>query len=151
MSENGRKLVTLDDVERRHLANHLEPYWGWIRLVLSLATGALTLLVSLQGHYVPKAPLHPWLLVAAWVLLLVSIASGLWALRWSHVGPMTAARNLRQLRARLGDAAAVQHLQQGTSQLPAPATHRVAVWLLSASFLLALAALCTFSALNVLR
>ena len=146
-----RKTLTLDDLERRHMANHLEPYWGWIRLVLSLATGALTLLVSLQGHYVPKQPVHPWLLVLAWVLLVLSVVAGLWALRWSHIGPLVAARNLRRLRRKAGDAGAVAVLARGGGGAMPPANHRWSIWLMSASFVSALLLLCAFSAVNLLR
>ncbi|MCK6414721.1 MAG: hypothetical protein L6Q63_04060 [Giesbergeria sp.] len=145
-----RKNVTLDDLERRHTANHLEPYWGWNRLVLSLSTGALTVLVSLQGHYVPKQPTCPQLLVGAWALLVVSIAAGLWALRWSYVGPLIAARNLRRLRRRAGDAGAVVILERGGGGATPPASHRWSVRLMSASFLCALLLLCAFAGLNVL-
>lgn len=146
-----RKTVTLDDLERRHMANHLEPYWGWVRLVLSLATGALTLLVSLQGHYVPKQPVHPWLLVLAWVLLVLSVVAGLWALRWSHMGPLVAARNLRRLRRKAGDAGTVAVLERGGGGAMPPANHRWSIWLMSTSFVGALLLLCAFSAVNLLR
>lgn len=132
------------------MANHLEPYWGWIRLVLSLATGALTLLVSLQGHYVPKQPLHPWLLVLGWALLVVSIVSGLWALRWSHLGPLVAARNLRRLRRKAGDTGAAAILMRGGGGAMPPASHRWSIWLMSSSFVAALFLLCAFSAVNLL-
>ena len=145
-----RKGVRLDDLERRHMASHLEPYWGWNRLVLSLSTGALTVLVSLQGHYVPKHPVHPSLLVCAWALLVVSIAAGLWALRWSYLGPLVAARNLRRLRRRAGDAGAAAILERGGGGAKPPANHRWAVWLMSASFLCALLLLCAFAGLNLL-
>lgn len=146
-----RQNVTLDDLERRHMASHLEPYWGWNRLVLSLSTGALTVLVSLQGHYVPKQPVQPWLLVGAWALLVVSIAAGLWALRWSYLGPLVAARNLRRLRRRAGEAGATQILLRGGGGATPPANHRWSVWLMSASFVGALMLLCAFAALNLLR
>lgn len=146
-----RTNVTLDDLERRHMASHLEPYWGWVRLVLSLATGALTVLVSLQGHYVPKQPAHPWLLVLGWALLVVSIVAGLWALRWSHIGPLVAARNLRRLRRRAGDAATIAILERGGGGAMPPANHRWSIWLLSTSFVAALCVLCAFAALNLLR
>lgn len=144
------KNITLDDLERRHMANHLEPYWGWIRLVLSLSTGALTVLVSLQGHYVPMKPVHPWLLVLAWLLLVVSIAAGLWALRWAHLGPLAAARNLRRLRRRAGDVGVIAILERGGGGANAPAIHRWSVWLMSASFVGALVLLCAFAARNLL-
>ena len=146
-----RKTVTLDDLERRHMENHLEPYYGWIRLVLSLATGSLTLLVSLQGHYVPKQPIYPWLLVLGWVLLGLSIVAGLWALRWSHMGPVVAARNLRRLRNKAGDHGAAVILQRGGGGAAPPASHRWSIWLMSTSFVSALLLLCAFSAVNLLR
>lgn len=149
MENNGRKPITLDDIERRHIANHVDPYWQWIRLVISLATGALTVLVSLQGHYVPKDPRLPWLLVAAWAALALSIGTGLLALTWAHRGPLDAALRLRRVRNSHGDAFAVRWVQ-GPGSNPS-ATHRWSVRVMTTSFLAALVALCGFSAVNLLR
>lgn len=151
MAEGDRKPITLDDVERRHLSAHLEAYWGWLRLVLSLATGALTVLVGLQGHYVPKHPEHPWMLVCAWALLALSIAGGMWALRWSYAGPMLAAHRIRQKRIEVGDLETTRWLEAGGGIVEPPTSHALAAWLLQASFLAALALLCGFAALNLLR
>ncbi|MHB8947534.1 MAG: hypothetical protein ACYC4S_00535 [Rhodoferax sp.] len=149
MTESTRKNVTLDDIERRHVSNHHDPYWQWVRLVVSLATGALTVLVTLQGHYVPKAPLMPWMLVFAWGALALSIAAGLLALTWAHRGPLTAASNLRKIRNQHGDAYAVAWVKRGGEN--APALHRWSVRAMTTSFLAALCALCWFSAVNLLR
>lgn len=148
--DDSRKLVTLDDIERRHVQNHSEPYWQWIRLVVSLATGALTVLMSLQGHYVPKAALWPWLLVLAWGALALAIASGLAALMWAHRGPLMAAYQLRQMRQRHGDVTATAWLL-GRHSTSVPASHKWSVRVMTASFLCALLALCVFSAVNLLR
>lgn len=143
-------LVTLDDIERRHMHNHSDPYWQWIRLVVTLATGTLTVLVSLQGHYVPRSPLLVWLLVAAWAALALSIASGLVALTWSYRGPLVAADKLRQIRQQHGDLVAtawVQHPDSTTVSV----LHQWSVRVMSTSFLGALFALCWFSGANLLR
>jgi hypothetical protein len=150
MDESTRKIVTLDDIERRHIESHSDPYWQWIRLVVSLATGSLTVLMSLQGHYIPKAPLWPWLLVIAWAAHVLAIASGLLALTWAHRGPLMAEHRLRQMRQQHGDMAATAWVMSRHST-SAPAWHRWSVRVMSASFLLALFALCSFSAVNLLR
>lgn len=150
MNESGRKIVTLDDLERRHLQGHNDPYWQWIRLVVTLSTGSLTALVSLQGHYVPKHPVLAWVLVLAWAAHALAIASGLLALRWSYRGPLHAAYSLRRLRQTQGDEAAKRWVTRGR-QTRVPAWHRWSVQVMTASFLLALVALCWFSAANLLR
>jgi len=149
MNESERKVVTLDDIERRHLSSHHEPYWQWIRLVVSLATGALTVLVSLQGHYVPKSPVLPWLLVVAWAALVLSVASGLLALTWAHHGPLRAASNLQKIRSQHGDRYASAWTKRGGEN--PPWFHRWSVRAMTASFLIAMCALCWFSAANLLR
>lgn len=150
MKELDGKIVTLDDIERRHMANHIEPYWQWVRLVVSLATGSLTVLVSLQGHYVPKAPLFPWLLVLAWAALGLAVAFGLLALRWSYRGPLAAAYELRRMRSIHGDLAATRWLIRGRPT-SVPVWHRWSVRAMTACFLGALLALCWFSGANLLR
>lgn len=147
---DSRTLVTLDDIERRHVDNHTDPYWQWIRLVVSLATGALTVLVSLQGHYVPKAPLMAWLLVGAWAALALSIAAGLMALTWSYRGPLMAADKLRQVRMTHGDLVATAWVQHSGSMTVSD-LHKWCVRVMTTSFLGALAALCWFSGVNLLR
>lgn len=150
MSESIKKIVSLDDIERRHIASHIDPYWQWIRLVVSLATGALTVLVSLQGHYVPKSPQLPWLLVLVWAALALSIATGLLALTWAHRGPLIAAYQLRRIRQQHGDVYAAAWVKRGLGRSPS-ALHRWSVRVMTASFLVGLFALCWFSAVNLLR
>lgn len=148
--EEPRKQVTLDDIERRHMAGAFAPYYEWLRHLVTLATGTLTVTVTLQGYYVPKAPLLPWALVGAWLCLVLSIGAGLFALRWQYRGPLKAAKSLRLLRARLGDAAAAVHVQQGRDTAP-PSSHKWSVRVASTSFALALLALCLFSSWNLLH
>lgn len=102
-----RNLVTLDDLERRFVSEHLKPFYDWIRLVISLSTVSLTLLVSLQSHYIPKEPKSVWLLAACWLSLVVSVGSGLLALSGEYQTPLDMARDLRQRRIDCGDVATV--------------------------------------------
>jgi hypothetical protein len=102
-----RKLVTLDDIDRRLVSAHVKPYYDWIRRVISLSTVSLTLSVSLQSHYIPKEePKWVWLLALCWVSLAISVLFGVLALRGEYKTPLDAARELRQSRIDYGDEAA---------------------------------------------
>lgn len=151
MVQVERKIVTLDDIQRRHVDNHKEPYYAWIRQVVSLATGALTLLLGLQGHYVPLKPQVPVVLAVAWVSLALTVVFGLIALRWSYRAPMAAAEDLRRARRDLGDEKVVQWVRSGQLSARVPASHRWSVRLMTASFIIALIAMCAFSVVNLLR
>jgi len=150
MTQEGRTEVTVDDVIRRHMADHVAPYYEWIRHVVTLATGSLTVLVSLQGHYVPKAPALPWALATAWIALALTIGSGLVALRWQYQSRIRAAEHLHGLRSTHGELAAVAYLARGSATNASP-LHKWSVRLMSCALGTALCALCLFSVVNLLR
>lgn len=147
MSE--RKIVTLDDIERRHAQEHFKPYFAWIRTVVGLATGTLTGLVALQGHYVPKAPVLPAVLAASWVALFLAIASGLLALRAEFLVHLKALKNLKTVRATRGDEFAVLYVQSGAGAVEPGRVHQYLVRVMVVLLLLALAALCAFAIANL--
>ena len=148
MNQPERKLVTPEDVERRLVAEHKKPYFDWLRHVVTLALAALTTLVALQGHYVPKQPHVPYLLAVGWVALAITIVAGLFALRSEYATPLTAAKKLRKIRATSGESAAAAHLQQSGGTLPHP-LHKWAVRAMVASFLVALCSVCGFAVANL--
>jgi hypothetical protein len=148
MTEMERKIVTLDDIERRHIQNHAKPYYDWIRQVVTLAAGSLTALVALQGHYVPRNPAHPRTLAIAWVALALTILFGLLALRAESSLHLASARRLRAIRATHGDAYATRFVRRSTGMGPGW-IHRWSVNLMLLSFLVALVSLCFFSIANL--
>jgi hypothetical protein len=52
----------------------------WLGRLVTLSSGALTLLVSLQNTYVPKNPQEIWLLAGCWIGLGISVLAGILAL-----------------------------------------------------------------------
>lgn len=143
-----RKVVTLDDIERRLVLEHIGPHYEWIRHVVSLCTGSLTVLVSLQTHYVPKAPRGLWLLGLCWFLLAASVLSGLVALRGEDQTALDAAKDLRRMRRELGDEAVAVRLSRNSAFGPRP----IFTWarrIMIASFSVAIAALTVFAMLNL--
>jgi hypothetical protein len=150
MSQPERKLVTLEDIERRLVAEHTKPYYDWLGHVVTLALAALTALVALQGHYVPQSPRLPMLLALGWASLAVTIVSGLFALRSEYATPLAAAKELRTMRATLGDAATAGLLTKrgGT---PPNRLHPWAVGTMVMSFMVALVAICAFAIVNLLK
>ena len=59
-------------------------YYDWVRHMLTVATGALTLLVALQGTFVPENPRFLWLLQSSWVGLALSITGAAVILHGRH-------------------------------------------------------------------
>jgi len=59
-------------------------YYDWVRQMLTLTTGALMLLVALQGSFVPKNPRFLWLLESSWVGLALSITAAAIILHGRH-------------------------------------------------------------------
>jgi hypothetical protein len=114
------KVVTLDDIERRLVSEHLKPHYDWIRHVVSLSTASLTLLVSLQSHYVPKVPKGVWLVALCWLLLALAILCGLLALRGEDQTLLDAARDLRQKRVDFGDEATAAAVMRNSGFTPRP-------------------------------
>jgi hypothetical protein len=147
--KDERKLVTVDDVIRRHGIEHIAPYYAWIRHVVTLATGTLTALVALQGHYVPAGrALMPSALATAWCALALAIGFGLLALLEENKSHLRAANHLLRLRRNKGEEAAVAYLHNGFAQ-PVPKVHRYSVILMSVCFGLGLLAAVTFSIGNL--
>jgi hypothetical protein len=145
-----RKVVTLDDIELRLLLEHVKPHYDWIRHVVSLCTGSLTLLVSLQTHYVPKAPRSLWLLALCWLLLAGSVFSGLVPLRAEDQTPLDAAKDVRRMRRELGDEETAARLTRNSGFAPRP----IFTWArrtMIMSFSAGIAVLTTFAILNLGR
>lgn len=148
MNEPQRKLVTVEDIERRLVGEHRKPYFDWLRLVVTLALAALTTLVALQGHYVPQNPVAPYLLAVGWVALALTIVAGLFALRSEYATPLAAAREIRSARSALGDQAAAAEITRNPGTGPSP-FHKWAVRAMVACFLTALGSICTFAIVNL--
>jgi hypothetical protein len=110
--EDGRKQVTVKDVVLRLSASHRKPYYNWLRQILGLASGALTLLVALQGSYIPQHPVGLPLLQLCWGLLAASILSSLLALYGESAIPLDAANNLRRMFHAKGEAQTALYIQR---------------------------------------
>ena len=146
---NERKIVTLDDLERRGGEMHRQPYFDWIRHVVSLATAALTALIALQSSYLSSHPQLPILLAACWLALLVTILLGILVLRTEYITPLNSVNRLRALRAEHGDEYTKNYISKNSSVKP-PWYHSWAVRLMVFSFVLSLVLLCIFAVINLL-
>jgi len=102
--------VTVEDVVRRLSASHRKPYYDWLRQILGLSSGALTLLVALQGNYIPQHPRGLLLLQLCWGLLALSILSALLALYGESAIPLDAVNALQKIRREQGEMAAALHI-----------------------------------------
>lgn len=145
-----KKFVTVEDVELRHFITYTENLAAWHKHLTTLASGGLTLLVSLQGSYVPADPSGVSLLKACWVFLAVSICAGLMVHFGRAQTSLDAANSLRNIRVTQGEAAAVELLKETSG------VHFVERWVfqvarlvLPTAFLIAMVSLVWFAVLNV--
>lgn len=148
MNQDSRKSLTFEDIERRHINDHGQAYYAWLRHVVTLALAALTSLVALQGHYVPNEPKLPLLLAIGWAALGLCILSGLYALRSEYITPLNAVKDMRCRRKEHGDAAVAREINSNRPVLP-PRMHKWAVRLMVMSFIVALCAICGFAIANL--
>src|SRR2546423_830604 len=61
---------------RHHSQEGSRAYYEWLRTGLTIASGALALLVGFQGSYLPKHPVSLWMLQGGWICLCLTIISG---------------------------------------------------------------------------
>ena len=113
-----RTEATVEDVILRLTHSHLEPYYNWLRQILGLSSGALTLLVSLQGTYIPAHPLGLPLLQLCWGSLAASVVASLLALYGGSAIPLGAANHLRRLVASKGREFATKYMREKGSAMP---------------------------------
>lgn len=100
------------------VTQHREPFNNWLRQLVTLSSGALTLLVGLQGQYVPQHPKGLILLRASWGLLAVAVLAGIVALRGEWQTLLDATFELGRLRQTRGDVAAIASLSTDSSYRP---------------------------------
>ena len=140
--------VTFEDVERRLTTMHRDAYYPWVRHVVTLASGALTVLVSLQNNYVPENPHGLSLLILCWVGLFLSISMGVVALYGEAQTPLDAAQNIRRMRKKYGDDLAAKHLENNSAANPRK-SFLLAQKALPLAFVGSLCCLCLFAILNL--
>lgn len=147
--QNEQK-VALDSIERSHLAAYGEHVHVWYRQLLSLSSAGLTLLVALQGTYVPATPIHVWALQICWASLALCILFSLLLLWGQAQTRLDGANILRTKRAQTSDQAAVEMLRAtGGIYFVERSIFSVARHLQAASFLVAICTLTWFAIANV--
>lgn len=142
-----RKIVTVEDVRRRLISEHREPYFNWIKQIATVSGSSLTALIALQSQYIPLNPNLPACLAAALALLLLSLLSALYAGRAEWSVPLERAIEIGRIRRSFGEAAAAEHIARSQGVLPSKGHRRTvaaAQGFLAAAFLL----LCVFATAN---
>jgi hypothetical protein len=142
------KFVTLDEIEQRLSEEHRKPYYEWTARIVTLASGALTLLVGLQNTYVAANPNNIWLLKSCWIGLMISILLGLMALYGESQTFLDAKNEIRRMRHDLGDDKASQEIARTRGKFPEKAMYRYARNCMSLSFALSFVALACFAVIN---
>ncbi len=140
--------VTIEDIIRRLSHDHIKPYYDWLRQLLGLSSGALTLLVALQRTYIPIHPLGLPLLQLCWGLLALTVLSTLTALYGESATLLGAANKLGRIYYQEGDEKA--HLLLKEDNFVRPATIYVRARIVAVfCFAFAISFLALFAALNV--
>ena len=143
-----RKSVTFEDIERRLLDMHNKAYYAWIRQVVTLSAGSLTVLVALKNNYVPANPQALLLLKACWAGLALSILLGVVALFGEAQTPLDAINNIRKDRKALGDEATARKLSGNAGTMPKK-RYIYAQKALYYSFVVSVILLCAFAIANM--
>ena len=143
-----RKIVTLDDIERRHIADHRAAFYAWIKHITTLSSTILTALVALQKYYIPETPEGLILLQLCWGSLALCIVLGLVALYGESQTLLDAAIDLRKVRLEYGDQYAAHNLANGKPIYPRR-FFSISQKLLPYCFALALFSLALFAILNL--
>ena len=86
------------DVIENAMAEGTRAYFAWLRTILTLSSGSITLLVSLKGQFVPAEPLALWLLKSSWGLLAAAVVLSLLGIRGEHRLHLSAAREVERAR-----------------------------------------------------
>jgi hypothetical protein len=147
-----RKVITLDDIERRYFASFKEKEDQWIRHLVSLSGAALTLLVSLQGSYVPLHPQGLILLQICWTSLAVGLCAGVLFFYGEAYSNLEAAKNLQESREVFGDTEMVAFLTKSNGvHFRKRLLFRASPHVLVACFLVGLVCLAWFAVINVGR
>jgi len=135
---------TLDELERLITAGTTE-YIAWLRGILTLSSGGLTLLVALQGQFVPESPRLIALLQFSWILLAVAVVLSLFGVAGFHKLYFSAVQSVL-MGARNPESGAVGRI---APPVPIPEPYRscgrIAPW----AFVLAIVSLCIFGIANL--
>ncbi len=147
---NHPRKEALDNLERHGLVAYGTHVHEYYKHLLSLSSGALTLLVALKSSYVPEIPLYTWALQLCWASLALCILFSLLLLWGRAQSPLDEANNLRTARASSSDAVVIESLRAKNGPLgPERVIFSIARHLQTASFLIAVVSLTWFAISNV--
>lgn len=144
MGKDAENITDRVQVEIRRLTDlHLTAYYAWIRHVVTLSSGSLTLLVGLQKHYIPSSPHELYLLKCCWGGLTLSILLGIVALYGEAQSPLNGLNEIENN----------EYLYQAApghrTTVPLPRGYAIAQTLLSWTFSGSLTCLFFFAVLNL--
>jgi len=140
-------MTNLDEIERLLTAGTSE-YIAWLRSILTLSSGGLTLLVALQGQFVPQSPRLILLLQFSWILLAVSVLLSLFGVAGLHRLYFAAVVKLVLEESRnQGTEAGDRRAPPIPMPEPYRSCGRIAPW----AFVLAILSLCAFGIANLPR
>jgi hypothetical protein len=142
-----RTPITFEDIERRFSEDSRKSYYSWIRQVVTLSVGALTLFVAFRNSYISQNVKCLLLLKFTWGLLAVSILSGMYVL-WGEVEtPLDAINHLREMRKSYGDYQAAKNVNTNIPFIPKK-RYKLALKILSISFVASFLLISIFAIIN---
>jgi hypothetical protein len=110
--------LEIREIARRRFVEHMAPFHNWIRSIVNLSAGALTLLVGLQGQYVGPHSQGLWLLRLSWGILASTILTGVFALMSEWRTPLDAGMNLWKVLREDGVESANRYLEDNPMYSP---------------------------------
>lgn len=126
-----------------HVERMNESYYAWVRQMMAITSGQLTILVALKSTLVPAAPVLLWTLGATWIVLAISLllaALILWGEHDVHARMAMAIERRSQVGEDLGGLTVVPRAICTIARIGFP-------WTLASSLFF----LCVFALANITR
>jgi hypothetical protein len=140
--------LQLNAIEKQLLDEHHNYYYQWMKHLVTLSSGGLTILVSMRNSYIPDSPTALWLLSGCWLLLCLSLLSGLMALYGQAASPLDAALRLKTSRKNEGDLKTLAQAMYGGFVIFPHKIYRYAYFGATLFFGIALVSLLCFAVMN---
>ncbi len=98
------------DVARRLRIESNEAFYSWVRLIITLASTFLSVLIAFKSNYVPETPIYLPLLSCGLISFVVTIFSGVVVLHTEVQTKFDSANNIDEILKKSGEQAASENI-----------------------------------------
>ncbi len=142
------KEILPSHVARRLRLQSNEAFYSWVKIIITIATTFLSILIAFKGNYVPQDPQYLFLLSASFVCFLLTIFSGIVVLHTEIQTKLEAANRIDTIVFNEGEeAAAKDMISRGSKSIAKPVYHYMQ-YIFHIMFGLAFSLVVTFVILN---